>query len=427
MNNLKDIVSGAGWLLIGTGFSKVFSLIATYFLVRVLFAEGYGKLGIILSTVGLFASIAGVGLSAAATKYIAAYKEIDKKKTGNILIICEALVISTSLIFSIAFFCLAPYISRYMYNDESLIVLLRLGSLYMLFLTMNTAQIGTLTGFQEFRSIATNNFISSIIFYPLIILLGYEYKIIGVLFGYIFMNVVLYTLNLFSISRACKKYDILIRFSFNGIKQEFEIIKAFIIPNAISSFIAMPVIWLCDTMLANSSGGYSEVAIYNAANQWKAFILFIPQNIGIVFLPLLSSLFMKNNIKEYKSMFNVNITVNFLISLVITIPLMIFSNKIMSGFGEEFSGKSFVFIITMTTSVMMVLNDVIGRTLVSQGKMWLGLLFNMAWAFALILSAYILVVKYDYGAIGLTTAYLIAYSLHSIWQYVFVRKKMNIV
>ncbi|MFC4100410.1 oligosaccharide flippase family protein [Paenibacillus xanthanilyticus] len=421
-SRIYNVAVSAFWLIAGVGIGKVLALVSTYFLTGILMAEGYGKLGIVLSTVGLFSTIGGIGLASAATKYIAEYKLADKLKAANIVVLCEIVIVATSGFMSAMFFLLSPIIAETIYKDSSLVDLLRIASVYMFFLTMNTAQIGTLAGLEAFKLIAINNLCSSLIGFPLIIMLCYHFELTGVLIGYSVMCLGQYFLNLISIKKKCKEYELVLTFKVSGLIAEWEIINKFIIPTALSGFISMPVVWLCDTMLAKADNGYLEMAIYSAASQWRAFILFIPQNIAIVLLPVLSSLFGGKNMREYKYMFNISIISNFLIAALTTVPLLIFSEKIMSGYGAEFSSRGSVFMVTLATSVIMVLNEVIGKSIASQGRMWMGFAFNLAWAIALLGSSYVLVVQNDYGAVGLTTAYLIAYILHSIWQYVFVVK-----
>ena len=59
-------------------------------------------------------------------------------------------------------------------------------------------------------------------------------------------------------------------------------------------------------------------------------------------------------------------------------------------------------------------------SLISQAKVWVSFAFNFVWAVILISSAYIML-KCGMGTIALAWANVIAYSLHSVLQFVYMR------
>ena len=50
-----------------------------------------------------------------------------------------------------------------------------------------------------------------------------------------------------------------------------------------------PTYWIIRTMLVRNTS-FSELAIYEAADQWKTIILFIPTAVSQIVLPILSSI-----------------------------------------------------------------------------------------------------------------------------------------
>ncbi|MDQ3920568.1 MAG: oligosaccharide flippase family protein, partial [Acidobacteriota bacterium] len=52
---------------------------------RCLGRKGYGELGIIQSTVGMFQVFAGFGLGLTATKYVAEFKRQNPERAGHII------------------------------------------------------------------------------------------------------------------------------------------------------------------------------------------------------------------------------------------------------------------------------------------------------------------------------------------------------
>lgn len=74
----------------------------------------------------------------------------------------------------------------------------------------------------------------------------------------------------------------------------------------------------------------------------------------------------------------------------------------------------------------MSLNDIVGHTIASKGKKLYGFLFNGLWAVVLMSFTYQMV-NAGHGAWGLALATLLAYVLHTIWQFVFLASNYSIL
>ena len=66
-----SFAAGVYWSLLGAVVSRGLTLVATVLAARTLGAEGFGELGMIQNTQGLFGVLAGAGLGLAATKFVA--------------------------------------------------------------------------------------------------------------------------------------------------------------------------------------------------------------------------------------------------------------------------------------------------------------------------------------------------------------------
>lgn len=65
------LVHGAFWSLLVTVAARLLALTASILAVRLLGKGGFGELGIIQTTIGMFGTLAGFGLGLTATKHIA--------------------------------------------------------------------------------------------------------------------------------------------------------------------------------------------------------------------------------------------------------------------------------------------------------------------------------------------------------------------
>ena len=90
------LASGAFWSLVGMICSKLLSVLATVIVARLLGKEAYGAMGMVISTMGAFAVLAGFGLGSTSTKYIAEYKQTDPAKAGRIYGLTTVVALLTS-------------------------------------------------------------------------------------------------------------------------------------------------------------------------------------------------------------------------------------------------------------------------------------------------------------------------------------------
>lgn len=63
------------------------------------------------------------------------------------------------------------------------------------------------------------------------------------------------------------------------------IIWNFSIPATMNTIMVVPAFWLIKTLLVHDCG-YESLGIYEAADQWKVIILFVPGAIANILLPI---------------------------------------------------------------------------------------------------------------------------------------------
>lgn len=407
------IVNGAFWSLTGSVISQGLILIASIVVARILGKIEFGELGMIRSTVNMFAVFAGFGLGLTATKYIAEFRTKDKIKTGKIIGLTTLFAGATGAIIAITILISAPFLAERTINAPHLTNEIRLGAVMLFFSAINGAQTGTLAGFEAFKTIAKVNLISGLSAFPIQIgftlLFGLRGSVIG--FGVSFL--ILWILNFIAVRKESYKYGINIQFKNSWI--EWPVLYKFSLPALLSGLMVSPLIWACNAMLVNQPKGYEEIAIFDAANQWRNAILFIPSILSQITLPLLSD---SDNQSQFNRILKLNVAINFFVSFSIAILLSLFSSLIMKTYGKGFAEGDIVLIILSFSTVLISINAVIGQAIVSKGKMWIGFTFNLIWGIILLTSSFILL-KLGYGALGLAYSFFISYIAHSIIQTIF--------
>ena len=204
----KRLASGAFWSLTGTAFAKFIVLLAGIVCAHILGKEEYGEFGMVRSTINLFVVFGSAGLGMTAAKYISEYRKSQQAKINKIYAITNRFAIISGTIVTGIIILLSPYIAENTLNAPHLTNPLRVGVLLLFITILNGSQTGCLSGFEDFKSIAINTLIGSVIESILMLLGGYLYGITGAILGYGCGFVTIYICNFFSIRKNFEKYQI---------------------------------------------------------------------------------------------------------------------------------------------------------------------------------------------------------------------------
>ena len=72
-------------------------------------------------------------------------------------------------------------------------------------------------------------------------------------------------------------------------------------------------------------GGYGELGIFNAANQWRNLVLFVPASLAQVVLPILANLQALGNQRRYVLARWLNAAVNVSAGIAVAVPVALIS------------------------------------------------------------------------------------------------------
>src|SRR5271170_3044171 len=119
---------GIVWSLTGAIVSRGFLLAASVVCARFLGKEGFGALGMIQSTAGMFGIFAGLGLGLTATKYVAEFRRQDPEKAGRILALSASAAFVFGCLITVLLILLAPYLAKKVLGNPQLATPMAVGS-----------------------------------------------------------------------------------------------------------------------------------------------------------------------------------------------------------------------------------------------------------------------------------------------------------
>ncbi len=410
------IAQGTFWQFAGTALAKLIVLVSGIVCAHILGKTEYGELNMVRSTINMFAVFGFAGMGVTATKFIAEYRVSDKQHIGSIVLLTNNFAFLTGLIVTVAILLLANFLAYNTLNAPHLKSSIQVGAILLFVSVLNGAQQGILAGFESFKVIAINTFWGSISESIFMIIGGYYFGVPGAILGYGSGFFILYLLNSSAIRKLLRREQIDHRLS-SFRKKDISLLYKFSLPAALSSMIVAPVLWIARTMLVRSSG-FGELAVYEAADQWRIMILFIPAAICQVVLPILSSIVNDGNEKFWRVL-RFNILLNAVVSLLLAICISLLSIYIVPLYGEGFTDP-WPLVFLAASTVFNSVSTVVGVSIQSRSKMWIGLLFNIVWGIMVVCFA-CLFLHLNMGAKGIALAILCAYAIHAFYQFVYLR------
>jgi O-antigen/teichoic acid export membrane protein len=398
---------GAFWSLTANAISSALQLFSLIFVARFLGQHGFGELGIVTSTVQTLGVFAGLGLGLTATKHVAEWRARQPERAGKIIGLCTETGIIAAAASCALFYVLAPAISSTILKAPGLSGTLRLGCGLLFFNTLFGIQAGTLTGLEAFRTLVYVNLARGLIYVPASILGASAFGLSGAVGGMVVGTTIGWLASELAVYRECRLAGVTI--TWRGAWSEQRALWDFSVPALLASIIVFPVGWVGNAMLVRQRNGYDEMGIFNAANQWRLALVFIPAIINQVLLPILSDLHGAENSRQFRSLLRASLFLVLIISSIAAIPVLLFSRHILGAFGTGFTSGQSVLLLLVFAATLSNLVGPLGSALSSMGKMWVGFALNVIWACVFLVAAGQLVGK---GAVGLGWAYAISYGVH---------------
>ncbi|SCG86389.1 oligosaccharide flippase family protein [Methanobacterium congolense] len=400
------LIYGIFWNLISALASQGFPMIAAIIAARLLGKFGYGQLGMINSTVILFSTFAGLGLGITATKYIAQLHQTDPERTGRIMGLTNLFGLASGVVMCIILFVMAPWLAANTLAAPDLAPALRIASLLLIFNTLVGIQSGSIAGFGAFKDLARIAIFQGIISASLTITGVYFFGLTGAVTAMVINSIINFILYKRTINNLVKRFKISINYMKSW--RERDVIWKLSLPSMLSSVMVGPVVWIANVIIINTPGGYGQLGLFNAADQWRTALAFLPGVIGTVLLPMLAA-----NNEENENIEKLNVLISWIVVIIIALPLISFPEIISVLYGNNYYSTGFIEVLALMIFVSCITSyrEGISRKLVVKNLMWWGVLDNVLWAFFLIGSVMLLK---NLGALGLSLSYIIAYALNTL-------------
>ena len=405
------LASGVFWSLVGAVVSRGLTLLATVLAARTLGAEGFGELGMIQNTQGLFGVLAGAGLGLAATKFVAQHRSVDPMQASRCILLTMLRSLVAGLLGAIVMYFYSSELAASVMQAPHLVAELQVATGLILFGAINGVQSGALAGLGDFRAVARLTILRGVCLFPALVIGVRSAGVMGGVIGLVLTEVLAVVASQMALSKAFPKRwmdafqgptvlaDVGAMLRFSGL--------------AVSASLATTLaFWFVSVLLVNEQNGYVALGVFNAADRWRQLLLFLPATFSQLILSMLSNMHGKKEADGFRKLFLVSLWVNIAVVAVPTGLLMLVAPQAMNMFGTEYREGATTLILLSGSTLAVVLNNILGQVLISKGAMLWRFTIDILLSCVLALAAWLLVPVWREQ--GLAFAYLIAYGVTAV-------------
>jgi O-antigen/teichoic acid export membrane protein len=398
---------GAFWALVGAVVSRGSTLASSVLAGRLLGTTGFGEIGMIQSTQGLFGVVAGAGLGLAATKFVAEFRATDPARARRCATLATTIALVSGAVIALALLALAGWMASGVLSAPHLTVELQVATGLVLLGTINGVQTGALVGFGDFRALAVLNSIRGVCLCGLLvggIRIG---GVLGGVVGLVLTEAIAVLANHVALRRALPVTAA--RAGRGAVWSELLSMCRFSGLSLLGSICTMSAMWFANLVLVAQPDGYASLGVFNAAERWRQLLLFLPASLSPVLLTMLSNLHGRNDPDAYRRLFGLNLAVSVGVVVVPSIAITRYAAPAMGLFGDEYRGGGSTLIILAASAVAVVLNNLLGQVLVSRGAVLGRFVLDVLLAAILALASWQLIPTYREQ--GMALGSLIAFGL----------------
>ena len=400
---------GALWALAGAVVSRGLTLASSVLAGRLLGTTGFGEIGMIQSTQGLFGVVAGAGLGLAATKFVAESRSTDLAKAGRCVTLATTIAVVSGMVMALLLLVLSEVMASSVLSAPHLSVELQVATGLVLFGTINGVQTGALVGFGNFRAVAILNSIRGVCLCGLLVGGIRVGGVLGGVVGLVLTEAIAVVANHVALRRVLPAPAP--RSERRAAWSELVAMCRFGALSLLGSVCTMSAMWFANLVMVAQPDGYASLGVFSAAERWRQLVLFLPASFSPVILTMLSNLHGRNDPDAYRRLVGLNLAVSAGVVVIPAIGIMRWASPAMGLFGDEYRAGGMTLIILSASSVAVVLNNLLGQILVSQGAVMGRFVLDVLLAAVLAIASWQLIPIYREQ--GMALASLIAFGVTS--------------
>ncbi|HVN44309.1 MAG TPA: oligosaccharide flippase family protein [Steroidobacteraceae bacterium] len=398
----RKLAADTMWVALDSLGARGLALLAMMLAARLLGVREFGELAAVLGTATLVAGLLADSMRYTAATQIAASTGATRAVRSGIVTLVIWATAAAAMLCALGMLLCAPLLARRVFAAASLEPALRVAALFLLCEALGGLAQGILTGFRFFRTLAATGLARGLLALPLVAVYGTS--TVSALWAFVLASAAALVIRAAAIGATLRSQGLSARAPITA--AELAVLWRVSVPGLMASLITVPVNWLAMVMLVRSPGGYAQMGVLGAANQWFSVLLFIPSILTTVTLPLFSQRYASGDTESLRRALGYSLRMSLLAAAPPALVVAAASPWIMAFYGPEFvrgwPALALVAVAAITSSMINMLLNLLGAA----GGMFRVLASQLCWGVAYLLSAYVLLGQ-GLGAAAIAAAMLL--------------------
>ncbi len=363
----------------------------------------FGKLAAVLGTATLVSGLLADSMRYTAATQIAAAAGSDRARcSGAVTVVLWTTTIAAAIC-GLVMLMGAPRLAHSVFAAADVTAALEVSALYLFLEALGGVSQGILTGFRQFRALAFAGFARGALLPPLVLLMGRGGPV-SVLWAFVAASAAALLARGITIGTSLRTRGLSALAPVQ--RAELAMLWRVSVPGLMVSLLTVPVNWLGMMLLVHSPGGYAEMGVLGAANQWFSVLLFIPGILSVVTLPHFSQHHAQGETATLRRALQLGVRLSLLAAVPPALLVAAASPWLMEFYGSGFvHGWPALALVAITAITSATLNMVLNLLGVS-GHMFHVLATQVLWAVAYLTSAW-LFLRLGWGAGAIAAAMLV--------------------
>ncbi|WAT17574.1 oligosaccharide flippase family protein [Aurantiacibacter sp. MUD11] len=376
----QRLAGGFAWSTLGAIGWKGLTAASSILVARILGPAGFGELGIVRATANLFTVYAGFRLGTTATKHLAEFKESDPDRAGRIL--------RMSLVMSAVFCGITaailvlggPFIAARWLDNAGLALPLQIAGAFLFFQAYSSMRETVLIGTENFKAFARVQTVKGLTTALLIVPGAYFYGVAGAVAGLALAAFLSFLVLRVYIRRALAEVEVNEQVPYAVWKGELPLLWTFALPGLFVGIVTAAVLWWGRTVLAGTEDGYVQLGLFEAGNQWRTLVLFMPEILSRVAMPILAETYGKADKDNFLEATAMQYRAILIVSLPLSVVVIAFADYLMMIFGDAFANSGAILPLLMASVFIYALNQALRKVQDGSGKRWQNFALQVVWA-----------------------------------------------
>jgi len=341
------------------------------FAARLLSQELFGQFAMVRSTVVFLEGMISGSFSSAATKSIA---QAETSNDGRLFFTTLGWAFVSTLFSggtALALFLIVEdVVDAFFLGEPAMVLGLEVGAVLLMATGMSTFMQSVVVGLELFRRMAWASVSVSLVSIPIIYMALSDFGVIGGVAAvavYFCLDagtkllIVVDKIQVVSIKEKRELFDV-VNVAINAVRTNYPLLLAVITHGT--------AFWYARVLTVNSSGGFAEIAIFDAAFQWLTVIMLLSSSATTVALPMLAKAIHAGDGNAGNTLM-----ANILATAVISVPLAVVfalgSSYAMGLYGDSYVEHSGVLVVLAGAAVLFAFATLFNRHAIAMGNNWL--------------------------------------------------------